>query len=110
MSYVDYRQEAEDNRRQVARCYYDSRKSARYAAKQYAAAKNYQHSVGFFTRHPDLNKDNEAAAFESLIRTTLKLADTMLNSSFNDMERARFYAGLARDYDELAERREARLA
>lgn len=109
MSYVDYRQEAESNRRQVARCYYEARKSAKRAAKAYENARSYRRSVLFFSRHPELNKDNEAAAFESLVRTTLSLADTYLDSSFNETERARFYAGLARSYDELAARVEERL-
>ena len=110
MTYTDYQAEASEHRRQVSRCYYESRKAAKDAAKYYADAQHYQHSVGFFTRHPEMNQDNEAAAFEKLVRSTIKLADTMLNSSFNSMERAKFYAQLARDYDELHARREERLA
>lgn len=112
MSYVDYAEEAQTHRKQVARCYYESRKNARDAAHEYEMVRVYERNRDFATRHPDLfpNDDNPAAAYDRLIRTTIHLADTLLNSAFNDMERAKFYAQLARDYDELHGRRQERLA
>lgn len=110
MSYVDYAEEAKANRKQSARCYYESRKDAKRAAHEYEMVRVYERSRNFIARHPELYPDepNAAASYDRLIRTTIGLADTYLNSAFNGQDRARFYAQLARDYDELADRAYAR--
>ena len=109
--YVDYAQEADNHRKKVARSYYRSRKNARQAAEQYAMIKVYQQNRDFFVRHPDLAvSGTEVTSYDRLINSTIRLGDTLLNSAFTDHDRARFYAQLARDYDELAARRNARLA
>ena len=111
MSYVDYEAQAADYRRDVSRDYYRARKYAKNAAREYKQAAFFLRHARWLTERPDLcDAECNAANFESYARTTLRLADTLLNSSFGYTERARFHAGLARQYDDLAARSRARLA
>ena len=113
MTYVDYAERASECRKMVKQCYYRSRKAAKDAAREYDYARQYARNAEFFAHfRPTYDTDGHptAATFESLVRTTLSLADTFLNSSFASFERAREYAQLARDYDALEAQRNARLA
>ena len=109
MSYVNYEREADNHRKQSARSYYDSRKYARKAADEYRHAIQQKRNAEFFAHFRPHDIDNPAAKCEEYLRTIIRLADTYLDSSFHATERARFYAQLARDYDELAERSRERL-
>lgn len=112
MSYVDYAQQAADYRRQVAKCYYESRQCAKRADTEYRYAKQQRRNAEFFAHfRPTYSVDGclTAGVLEGVAYSATRLADLYLNSSFLAMERARFYADLARKYDELADRSRARV-
>jgi len=110
VTYVDYAAEAKSHRKMAAHCYYDSRKSARQAANAYEDARQFRRTAEFYAHFRAGGPDNYAAKYESLAYSTVSLADTYLNSSFNSMDHARFYSDLARKYDALQARRDERLS
>lgn len=92
--------EAASARSSSRRDYSQARRLAKQAAEQYEWARKH-------SRHLNAPWLDNSAEQERLVRALIRLADTLLSSSFHATDRAREYAARARRYEaEAAEQHE----
>ncbi len=105
--------QAEGYRQEADAAIREARKSARFAAEQYAVARRYGQELAWLVRHPRLWGDEDygtPAMYEHWRRSVLRLADTMLLASFRETASSRFYRDMARRYQHRAEAEQGFLA
>jgi hypothetical protein len=97
---------AAEYRLQVHRDYGRATAEARNAARYYKMADSYRRQAALLTASPDLWSEGpegvNPARSENIARSIARMADVYLRGHFRAVESARFHAGLARAYDEIA--------
>ena len=104
---ADYKATAEEYRREVKKFYRRARRDAKYSAQQYQFAAGQLRHARWLNQRPDLWSYDfgTPADAEGFARTATR-SDNYLRSHFSATENARFYNKLARDYDDMAGRRD----
>jgi hypothetical protein len=114
MTYCDYRAEAARYRRMAAAAVRQSKRDAASAASSYEHARGWARNARWLTARPDLwihgAEGANPARSEQIAAALVQVADSYLSGVFRNMETARSYRELARDYDTLAAVRDYRLA
>jgi hypothetical protein len=109
--YIDHRGEARRHRNEVDKQYRHARNDARRAERYYHQAGEHMKMARWLTGRPELwDGGLNPARSEEAARTWTRLGDLYLQTSFSATERARFYAGLQRRAEALADASDARLA
>jgi hypothetical protein len=105
---------AKDYDAQADQAYYRARKNAQTAHDFYRHAASQAEMARWLTRRiargADMGELPTPAEAEESARTWVQLADSFLESSFRDTERARSYAAAARRYRRMAAEQAARIA
>lgn len=107
--------QAHDYELESSRQYSASRRDARWAEREYKRADGHRKHALWLLRNPEMQRYypggmSTPGEWEAMALVSTRLADRFLKSSFAETESARFYAGLARDYKDLSDREDARLA